>query len=77
MMEEFNPRGIELLLEVIREQVAPLPCPGCGQPFGDAQIELQEMTIDRVGLEMVCGSCAARHRVTVSPASEGGIPVVR
>ncbi len=76
-MEGYNARGIELLCDVVRGQVASLPCPACGRALEDVRIEVEEFDVDHVNLQLTCGACEKSVRAVVAPVEEGGVAVVR
>jgi hypothetical protein len=81
MMDEqapgYNPRGVELLCDIIRGEAASLPCPGCGEALDDVGIEVREIADDRVTLDLICRCCETRFTARAAPASDGGVAVVR
>jgi hypothetical protein len=81
MMDEaaagYNPRGIELLCDIIRDQAACLPCPGCRDVLRDVVIDIREITDGHAVIDLTCHGCGTRFTIRAEPASNGGVAVVR
>jgi hypothetical protein len=73
----YNPRGVELLCDIIRGQAASLPCPRYGQTLDDVGIGIREVADDLVELELTCRRCESEFVARATPASDGGVAVVR
>ncbi|HEX8917562.1 MAG TPA: hypothetical protein VF898_03590 [Chloroflexota bacterium] len=76
-MDGANQPGLALVLELIHEQARHVPCRGCGQALQDSAIEIRGIEIDRIVVELVCGSCGATSTVAATPSTEPGTAVVR
>jgi hypothetical protein len=75
--DAYNPRGVELLCDIVRGQAASLPCPGCDEALDDVDIDIREVVDDQITLDLTCRCCETRFPVRAAPASEGGVAVVR
>ena len=73
----YNPRGVELLCDIIRGQASFLPCPRCGQTLDDVGIGIREVADDHVEFELTCRRCETGFVARATPASDGGVAVVR
>lgn len=73
----YNRRGVDLLCDIIREQAASLPCPGCDKDLDDVDIQIREVIDDQITLDLACRCCGKWFAIRAAPASESGVAVVR